>query len=196
MAGGIPWTETERELLRRYYPTSTRSEVERILPGRSWGTIRMMAHRLSLSPRTFKSHRLLPETIIGHLNERNRGYFAGILDGEGSIIFSRKRQTGEKFYYHLAIAVSNTNEALIRWLHGCIPAWSYTSTRTEGRFGTKPIYGWRMTKQASGIVLCREIAPYLIVKREQAELMAHGFDHLSAEERDRLYWRMRELKRE
>ena len=45
------------------------------------------------------------------------------------------------------------------------------------------------------IVLLQEIAPYLIIKREQAELLVNGYVHLSVEDRDTLYVKLRQLKR-
>jgi regulator of extracellular matrix RemA (YlzA/DUF370 family) len=57
-------------------------------------------------------------------------------------------------------------------------------------------YDWIVSGNRVVAVLLREIAPYLIIKRAQAELLAGGYLHLSAEERDALYLSLRQLKRE
>jgi hypothetical protein len=55
---------------------------------------------------------------------------------------------------------------------------------------------WVIAGNHVALVFLREIAPYLVIKRAQAELLASGYAQLSAEERAELYVRLRQLRRE
>ena len=93
--------------------------------------------------------------------------------------------------------------ALHRWLEQRLPGTGYVK-RTSPGVVTRPnahperwktSYDWIVSGNRA-VVLLREIAPYLVIKNAQAELLAGGYVHLSAEERDAMYLRLRHLKRD
>ena len=102
-------------------------------------------------------------------SETVRGYTAGILDGEGSIMIVKfKNPTTKRGYtYQLKVVVTNTNEWLCRWLK-----MQYSGTiqyKKSKRPQEKDIYEWRVvSKQAKEFL--EYITPYLIIKKAQAEI--------------------------
>lgn len=100
-------------------------------------------------------------------------YFAGIIDGEGSIYignFSNNPITGYP-YYQTTMQVTNTDEKLIDWLikqfgglksKRTAPQHANNSRRQE--------YMWTATGERL-THLCELILPYLICKKRQTEIM-------------------------
>ena len=102
-------------------------------------------------------------------SEAIKGYTAGILDGEGSIMIIKSRNpTARRGYtYQLKVVVVNTNEWLCRWLQ-----MQYVGTiqyKKSKRPQEKDIYEWRIVSTQAKRFL-EYIIPYLIIKRAQAEV--------------------------
>lgn len=98
-------------------------------------------------------------------------YFAGIIDGEGSICVDLQRAS-EKFgrkhdYYTLRLSIVNTNKELMEWL---VKNFSGSYYQRRPKAGYKICYTYRIYghKLADLIVAC---IPYLIVKRPHAEIV-------------------------
>lgn len=102
------------------------------------------------------------------LTEAERGYLAGILDGEGSITISKRRPLRNKSPQHcLNIQICNTSEEVIKWLHyhlgGCI-----SELHNEKR-GYRRCY----SIQISGNSVCnvlKRLVDIMIIKKPQALL--------------------------
>jgi len=98
------------------------------------------------------------------LSETDKAYLAGILDGEGCISFGSR--AGK--YLTVTLQVTNTNFELIKWLIGHLGAgnWYGYAPRVGNR---RPCYLWSVAgKRATDII--RQVLPYLVLKRPQAEL--------------------------
>lgn len=80
-----------------------------------------------------------------------------------------------------------------KWLDERFPERTYW--RTVARQGWKDIYRWMLSGNRQVMVFCREIAPYLVIKKEQAELVAQGYIHLSEEERAELWQKLHDMKK-
>lgn len=99
-------------------------------------------------------------------------YTAGIFDGEGCISIAKGRK-GKKysnpneFYHKLYVCITNTNERLILFIYKNYGGHLYTNIRRSPKH--KLCYKWGLTQQQAEDFL-KEILPYLIVKKEQAEL--------------------------
>jgi len=107
------------------------------------------------------------------LNDLERGYVAGIIDGEGSIIlaFGRERfNLGWKI--SPKISVQNIDLRLLEWLRDHIGGSVYSQpiTRT-GHHGKKPIWSYTLSGMENIRFLLEQNLPLLIVKREHAEIM-------------------------
>ncbi len=104
-------------------------------------------------------------------------YLAGIIDGEGCIRIMKQR--GRKSYhYFLHIEVGNTSEKLISFIKTNFGGCSYKSKRV---IPFKPFYRWYVACKQAEIILQR-IAPYLIVKKEEAML---GLDFCRKKKEDK-----------
>ena len=100
-------------------------------------------------------------------------YLAGIIDGEGCFYFGQVKQGryGNGTQWHCKIAVTSTDKRLTDWLNDLFGGtkeqrYRYTSKKAYVR----PIYRW----DASGAMLdyiCPLILPYLVIKKEQCEVM-------------------------
>jgi hypothetical protein len=84
------------------------------------------------------------------------GYFAGLVDGEGSIRFIRKTRP--------FVAVYNTSEPLMDWLVLNVGG-------KVGRFdkrGRSICMTWRIDAARDVFAICSTLAPLLVAKREDA----------------------------
>jgi hypothetical protein len=194
MPTGRRWSTEEDESLRTLYPTAKKPDVLAALPRRQWRAIVFHAAKLKVKRQAREDIFPLTGSLLESLTEAERGYLAGIIDGEGTISFSRCMGNGKnRNSYRLLLSVSNTDQRLILWLHERFGGTRFES-RTSGKSPRKRrLYGWTIITNKA-IVMCREIAPYLVIKREQAEMMAGGFIHLPLDGRFALYSAMREHK--
>jgi hypothetical protein len=101
--------------------------------------------------------------------EALRGYTAGIVDGEGSIMITKKSGPTYRrgFIYQLEVLVVNTNEWLVNWLK--MQYGGRINKRRSRRPEEKDCYAWSLSSQQAKRFL-EFILPYLILKKPQAEL--------------------------
>lgn len=96
-------------------------------------------------------------------------YIAGLVDGEGSIYFSkipRKYCT-----LQLCVKITNTYRPLIDWLEQELPyAYILTNYKNKKHRRNKTSWHIAMTRQKDIENFLEKILPYLIVKKEQAKL--------------------------
>lgn len=112
------------------------------------------------------------------MSEVQKAYVAGLMDSDGCITVAKQspsKTSRAKTDLHYALAtVTNTNEAMMRWLKDNVGG-AY-SNRTTGRFkqlhidnNWKDRYEWRVTGKKAEKFL-EDIQPYLVIKRKQCEL--------------------------
>ncbi|MFA5377841.1 MAG: LAGLIDADG family homing endonuclease [Dehalococcoidia bacterium] len=101
--------------------------------------------------------------------EALRGYTAGIIDGEGSIMINRSYGPTYKrgFSYRLEVTVTNTNEWLVNWLK--MNYGGSIHLRKSRKPQEKDCYAWSLWSRAARRFL-EFILPYLILKKAQAEI--------------------------
>ena len=117
--------------------------------------------------------------LCNKLHLKDAAYIAGILDGEGCITLSKKKDPTMKLGYGLRphIMVTNTNKSLIKYLRdttdlGII----YEGKLTNPKH--KPNFRWQLwSLQAQSLL--KEVLPYLLIKRKQAELLLEYIDRCS-----------------
>ena len=90
-------------------------------------------------------------------------YFAGILDGEGC--FALRRRRGSKFDCNVLVA--NTDLRLISWLQTHFGGRIDFESRTPPQ---KNLWHWT-TSSHSLTELLEAVLPFLVIKRDRAELM-------------------------
>jgi len=155
-------TEKELETVRNLYPTTNLKEIARKL-GKSEATIRYVAHKVG-AHKAF----VIPQL---HLTEAEKGYIAGILDGEGTIAVHVRSGEGRKYKFGFGvqpyIGVANTKPELIHWLHYKLGGRHYSRSNNL----VKRAYLWQISDIARIYAILKQVMPYLILKRENAVLV-------------------------
>lgn len=97
-------------------------------------------------------------------------YAAGIVDGEGCITIKRTKRVGTfgRPRYIANISVVNSNRAMIDWLHDHFGG-SFFERKKQSDFH-KRTWAWDASARIA-VEFCKGISPYLIAKREQAEIL-------------------------
>lgn len=197
MAHHDAYTGKETTLVRRLYPRSTKQEIMKVLPGRSWTGIKDHAHRHGIKRNNFAKYNGVERTkrlkLFQKLSSHDLAYFAGILDGEGTITFGR--QVGinktKRWVYWSTLCIVNTSCNLLKWIQNRIPGRIYSKkSLPNGRpCWCLAIGGFWIVKH-----VLEALMPYLVIKRPQAELLVKGYLHLSDPQREKLFFRLRKLK--
>ncbi len=97
--------------------------------------------------------------------ELEAAYAAGIFDGEGCVHIAPYLARGRP-YHRLFLAVANTDFAVLDWLHF---RWGGHVSKTKCRPRCSPIRMWSLT-EGGGKPFLEAVLPYLLIKKEQAEL--------------------------
>ena len=100
------------------------------------------------------------------LTQAEKGYLAGIIDGEGALII--RHQNGHRSYYAVT-QVCNTDIKMISYLLEITGIGKIASYSTEGN--RKQAYKWTVFRKDDLYALLDATYPYLITKRERADLL-------------------------
>jgi hypothetical protein len=119
----------------------------------------------------------------GDMTEYELAYLAGIVDGEGCITFQQLTNGN----IAPGLYIGNTNFALMQWL---LDHCGGHVSPMKVRGNRKPGYMWYARRSEIPKVL-RLILPYMVLKREQAEIMLSFYD----EPNNNALQRIRELNR-
>ena len=98
---------------------------------------------------------------ISALPESEKGYLAGLIDGEGCIHFDRK---GNRVF----LKIANTDKKMIDWLRGRLGG-GITDRPGSGE-NAKHVYEWCVSTWAA-IEILKKIINYLVCKKERAQIM-------------------------
>lgn len=106
--------------------------------------------------------------MILNLTVAEVAYLAGIIDGEGSItIYKYNRKPRLYSTYCLRLLITNTNKDLIYWIQSKLGKGCVNYIKSLHR--EKPALRYNITSGKAAEVL-KLVLPYLIVKKEQAEI--------------------------
>ncbi len=198
MASNSYYTPKEDDLLRKLYPITNNKELLALFPNRTPGGLIQRASVLGLKKdkRFYDLGYQAEESIMGHLSEVEKAYLAGIIDADGCIRVNRRISKTCQPVYALFVQIYTTSPALIKWLEEHFPG-KHTTQRDARKEHPSWRTGWVWVLSGNRrvMIFCQEIAPYLIIKREQAELIASGYVHLPEPERFALFQKMKDLKR-
>lgn len=154
-----PWTESEEAIIKSFYVSEGTDVVAR-LSGRSKGAVKARAQQIGIRIRNRKREL--------HLTDTEKAYIAAIIDAEGWIGFT---VTKSKKYPTPRVGIANTNLGLIEWLKSKfadLVVYDYVRPATETQ---KECHYLQITQPASVQALLEQTAPYMLVKRERAELV-------------------------
>lgn len=139
---GFKWTQNEVKKLKQYYGTKILFEL---FPQRTKRAVTTKAAKLGL-----KRNRNIP---LLHLTDAQRGYLAGLIDGDGSI--SIVWSNGNVLYPRCEVA------------RKFIGIGKVYSTPTK----KKDHYTWVVHTPQDVIAVLKELNPYFVLKKQKAELM-------------------------
>jgi hypothetical protein len=195
MSNGKYWTKEEDGLLRANYSQSSNANLLTLFPGRELTGIKIRASRLQLKKdiRIWEMGTPFEGEVLSKLSEAEKGYLAGIIDGEGCIRLSRSKTKRGTPTYHIQVIISNTSLTLMNWLVAKVGGRSYKGSKGEDHWRER--YCWAMPGNKRAITFLKEITPYLVIKKPQAESICSGYVHLSLDERDDLYRSLSEMKK-
>lgn len=157
------WSSDEIAILQQHYNNAQKSDIEALLPKRSWNAIQSKAERLGFR----HSFSRLP--CRKEPNTADLAYFAGLFDGEGCILIQShyKYKLYKREAYQLKIMVSNTYLPTLEWVKHI---WGFGSiSLTKGKKGQKVQGQWYTGANLAAYVL-KLISPYLQIKKQEAEI--------------------------
>ncbi|KKN34944.1 hypothetical protein LCGC14_0788850 [marine sediment metagenome] len=103
-------------------------------------------------------------------------YLAGLIDGEGCIQIKRQKDSAKSFgfYFRLEVQITSTNEKLIAYLISNHDGYIYKQKSANPKH--KTALHWRVGSTTAKKLL-EKVFPYLIIKREQAQV-AYKFQQI------------------
>lgn len=106
------------------------------------------------------------------LTKTEWAYFAGIIDGEGSLTIGSYAQTAKGTpTFNSALGISNTEEALIDWVVARFGGAKMTYTRSQTpKNARRTVYRWQVTGHKL-LAICQAVLPYSVIKKRQLEIM-------------------------
>jgi hypothetical protein len=102
-------------------------------------------------------------------------YMAGIIDGEGCFWIGKvPKKEGDGYvseHYRGLLKIDNTDIRLIEWIDSVFSGTASAQCRTtSSRKFEREIFTWNATGDRL-LDMCEQILPYLVIKKEQCELM-------------------------
>jgi len=102
-------------------------------------------------------------------------YMAGIVDGEGCFFMCKlPKKEGDGYtteHYRGLLKIDNTDIRLLDWIDNTFSGTSSARCRsTSSRKFEREVFTWNATGDRL-LDLCEQILPYLIIKKEQCEIM-------------------------
>jgi len=104
------------------------------------------------------------------LDEIEKAYIAGLMDGEGTVTLSRKHSNETA---SPEVSIANNNLQLLVWVRDVVGAGRITSKR-KNRPHHAQSFTWSI-RDNKAICFLNEIRDYLIVKKQQAELITRKY---------------------
>jgi hypothetical protein len=162
--GGRPWTEEEEKVLIENYGKTPYQEIAQKIDRTKWA-VRARATKLGLT----KYQHSLPTF---NLTDIEKGYIAGIIDGEGTITvtieaYGRPYCKNKRPYLRPLLEVANNSKEIIEKLKTLLGG-SYSEKTYQYKGIKKPNYEWIVSGVPRSLAILREIAPHLIQKKKVA----------------------------
>lgn len=179
------WTKEEIDILSNEFPRLsmrgtagpiTLKVLLSILPKKSWNAIKWKARQLNLKRDFRTSHKPI------QLPDIDKGYVAGLTDGEGSISLTKCKRKSGIFHYYPCIDVANTNLDALKWVEsiigfGKVRRLKHTepNERTE-KWRQRPwtwskCYTYGIHHAGGCYAFLKEIGEVLKIKKTQAQLV-------------------------
>lgn len=161
------WTTKEVELIKSYYSDTSKEEMVKLIPLRTWEQIKCKAWDLGLK----MSSKLKAQIDVSCLTEGEKGYIAGFVDGEGTIGMSKYVAVNGKIGLATHLTIANTNREVLEWLKSKTRLKREFRTYRSHKINRKSVHAININRMGDVLAFLTAILPYLIVKKKQAELM-------------------------
>ena len=152
------WTDDEIDLLREKYPRLG-ARIPRLLECHSLKAVGDMAYKLQLEINLWRTEVRLPISVA------RIAYFAGLIDGEGTMGIYHYRSNTEKT---IILSIANTNLDVMTWIVRTFGVGTLCARKTIEKHH-KQRYDWYVRRRGDVLVLLRLVLPYLIIKKGKAE---------------------------
>lgn len=198
------WTEEQNKLLIEEFADASEEELVKKI-GKSWEAITSKAYILGLRRNWYK----LPQ--IG-LTERQIGYLAAAIDGEGSIsliLVNKNYKRARNPYLRPVIEITNTQKSFIKKIEEMLSVTEklgFINVKPKYFYGPrkKPLYRFIAQRGRRCRAILELVLPELTARREQAELLmefcgrrAKNYKHKKNVPYDKreweIYYQLREL---
>jgi len=126
------------------------------------GTVREHRRKLGLPPQPMKNY-MKPE--IKNLTKIEYAYIAGLLDADGNFTLTKDKNN----CYHPSIHFTNTSEKIIEPMKKWFSNYYYHERNRDVKW--KTIHSFTICRLADVPKFIEQILPFLIIKKEQAELL-------------------------
>jgi len=166
------WTENEVAVLKDKYATSSWAELKELFK-KSRTAIRLKAWRLGLvrTKVTRGNFHYNNESRLKALSDLEKGYVAGLIDGEGSfVVFTTEYPSGYVKVGH-RVTITNTNPELGLWLKERLGFGSLVKRWRGAPSHYKECYYFAINRASEIEMLLSWIKDSLIIKGKQAGLM-------------------------
>jgi hypothetical protein len=169
------WSQEEVELLKKYYPVMG-TKVQELIPRHSKGSITAMANWFGIKARPWKNVGASART---RLTDREMGYLAGFLDGDGSIyvviVHNEESRLRLGLYVRPFVTFSNTNKDVIEFISKLLKKAGIKHRIVEvlpdGKLRKRTYYFIEITTYRNVYAFLELVYQDLIAKREVAEYM-------------------------
>lgn len=186
----IRFTRKEDSILKILYANSSFDRLLRMLPGRSKQNIWSRAGYLGLSRNSTIAHlrqsTLSVKSVANELPETDKAYLAGLIDGEGCLYVKAAESGG--VIVRLDV-VSNTNQKVIAWVEKKLRP--YCRVYCQSKLGRKKKIRRVVLHNRRAVLFLREVFPYLVIKKDRAQMLLKGYWHLSKAQKRDLVERLR-----
>lgn len=165
------WTTEEKEILKANWAGCSGPQLLRMLPNKDWVSIRHKAVELQLAKKAFAKYWRTYEKIAPiKLKTIDRGYLAGLIDGEGTIRIVRAL----KKWYAPFIQITNTDKRVMDWLQDLLGKKSVGRLYAEKK-GRKPNFKPKFVYNIASVQgvkqILEQIVDILKIKKQQALLV-------------------------
>ena len=165
------WSDDEIKYLKEHYANTPNQIIANKL-GRTLPSIQVKANHLGFKNKNHY-HRIstwhyLEDNPFEKLLDWEKGYIAGMLDGEGSILIIKRKNERQHRNPEIYIQIVNTNQDVIFWIEQKLGGTSQV-TRQNSQKGYLPLYSWHLSGFIPCYCLLQVLSPFLIIKKPKAQ---------------------------
>lgn len=164
------WTDEDRKVVQELFPNAPRKVILDRFPNRTWTAVKIQARHMGLK-RRLPLHERKEIDRVKALSEFQLGYVAGFFDGEGCVYMEKP-----KHLWYPAVNFTNSDLRVIEYIQEVLGKDGSTLTRHKHHNRWRISYQLRIRAHHTVKSLLEQITPYLIVKREVAEVAIRALE--------------------